>query len=391
MSKCLLIRITPDGSLVWHLPATSARGESAPPADIVAAADEVRVLVPVEDVLLAHVELPQIGTAKLLRVLPFALEDQVLDAVESLHFALGPALQDGRHAIAVVACDKLDGWLARLREAGVVADVLLPDALALPLDGEAATLLLEDGRGVVRLGTTQGFACDAEQLPAWLAASGNVTRLHSHSVSAARPIGLPAAIAVDLHDEVDALGLFADSVGTGAVINLLQGNYAPRHRHAPQRRLWRTAAMLALAAIVLGFAGRVVDVLRMQHASRVADDAIAAIYARSFPDSPAVPDPVARMQSELQRLGGGPRGAGMMPLLARVTPLIVSQDQRLRVQGLEYRGGTLELAVHAPSLETLDQLRERIATIDGLDAELVAATPGSDGVEGRLRVHGGGA
>lgn len=388
-SNRLLLRINADGTLCWRA-ADGARGAGAPSPALLAAAGEVLVLVPGADVLLTEIDLPRGSAARQAKVLPFALEDQVLGAVEDLKFALGPALGEARHVAAVVSREKLDAWLQQLRDAGVVADVLLPDTLALPLGGDAAAVLIEDAQALVRLGSFSGFACDSEQLPAWLALHPAQQRL---DIYADAPVSLRplAGVQVETQPVAAALDTFAHGIGDAPAINLLQGAHAPRHRHAPQRRVWRAAAILALVAIGLGGLGQVVDVVRLHAANDRVDAAIAKIYTQTFPKQPPAADPVARMRSELERLSGGAHDEGLLLTLARIAPVLRQHSKRLVTLGMEYRNATLELSLRTPDLASLDQLREQLATLPGIRVELTAATPGENGVEGRLRIHGGGA
>ena len=41
------------------------------------------------------------GRQKLLRAVPYAMEEQLSDDIENLHFALGPDLYDGIYPVAV--------------------------------------------------------------------------------------------------------------------------------------------------------------------------------------------------------------------------------------------------------------------------------------------------
>lgn len=385
----LLLRIHADGTLRWRA-ADGAHGDGAPAPALLAAASEVLVLVPGADVLLTEIDLPRGNAARQAKVLPFALEDQVLDGVDELHFALGPELGGARHVAVVVARGKLDAWLRQLRDAGVVADVVLPDTLALPLDDGAASALFEGAQVLVRLGPCSGFACDAAQLPAWLALHPTRERLH---VYAAGTANLPPLEGIEAETQTAApvLVTLAHGIGHAPAVNLLQGDYAPRHRHAPQRRVWRAAAVLALMAIGLGVLGQVVDVLRLHAANDRVDAAIADIYTQAFPNQPPAADPVARMRSELQRRSGGSHDEGLLLTLARIAPVLRQHGKRLVTLGMEYRNATLELSLRTPDLASLDQLREQLATLPGIHVELSAATPGEDGVEGRLRIRGGGA
>lgn len=53
---------------------------------------EIIILVPAEDVLLTIVQLPDMSKTRLLEALPFALEDQLIADIDTLHIAHGKKL-----------------------------------------------------------------------------------------------------------------------------------------------------------------------------------------------------------------------------------------------------------------------------------------------------------
>ena len=122
------------------------------------------------------------------------------------------------------------------------------------------------------------------------------------------------------------------------------------------------------------------------HASQRAQ--METLLREALPDVQRVVDPRAQVAAELARRGGAARGEGVLGLLARIAPLL-SGSGRYTMDGLEYRAGTLDLTLRGDDVATLDELRERMASL-GLAAELTAMTPGSSGVEGKLRVREGG-
>src|SRR5579883_1813183 len=79
----------------------------------------VVVLAPATQILLAAPELPPGGGAKLARAVPFALEEQLTEDVDTLSFAIGRRRADGRTAVAVVARAILEGWVDELEAAGI--------------------------------------------------------------------------------------------------------------------------------------------------------------------------------------------------------------------------------------------------------------------------------
>lgn len=387
MSEQLLIHMAADGHLAWRASATGAHGQGAPPAPVVNAAGRVVVLVPGEAVLLTTASLPPGSHARLAKVLPYALEDRLLDDVDRLHFVAGARAGDGQHAVAVVAREAMQSWCQQLADAGIEADVMLPDTLAVPRDGDAPTALALGERCLVRLAADQGFVCRFQTVAQWMDVPQGAHLLVPRGAEApALPAGSPWQLR-----QVEAPPRLW-STDDAPALNLLSGDYAARHRGAWPRRLWRLAAALAALAIGITVVTQGVSIVRLQAANADADKAIKQQYARLFPDAPEVPNPVARVRSELQRLGGHPQSAssGLVAMLWRAGPILASNDFRLQLQGLEYRNQSLELTVHAPDLAKLDGLRERLATLPGFKVELETATPGEHGIDGRISMTASG-
>jgi general secretion pathway protein L len=78
----------------------------------------VIVLVPGTEVLTTFTSIPAKG-ARLQAVLPYALEDQLADDVDNLHFAPGKRDAGGRLPVAVVARPQMQAWLEALAAAGI--------------------------------------------------------------------------------------------------------------------------------------------------------------------------------------------------------------------------------------------------------------------------------
>jgi type II secretory pathway component PulL len=108
-----------------------------------------------------------------------------------------------------------------------------------------------------------------------------------------------------------------------------------------------------------------------------------ALARRVVPAGRAVTDPVRQLQAALGAHGLG-QGDGALDLLTRVAPAIAA-DSQLATDSLNYRRPHLELVMQAPDMAALDALRGRLSHA-GLTAEIVSSTPGTQGVQGRLRI-----
>jgi general secretion pathway protein L len=397
MSDRLLMRLASDGSLTWLRGEGDARTavtiEGAPPAALLAGAGEIIVLVPSEDVLLTEAKLSARSRAQLLQALPYAVEDQLLGAPEDLHFAA--ARNDGDQlGVAVVAKAKLQAWLDRLGDAGIRPDAMIPETLALPVATGGATVFIEDARAIVRLGAWSAFACSLHELSGWLVqaeTAGGAAPLTVHDFRQAPALELPLAVAGYAQRQRDPLAFLAAGA-TGAPLNLLDGAFAPQHRGARGARWWRVAAMLAAAVLVLAFANLGFDLLRLARASAHMDALARDEVRKAFPDIDAAQlarvGPGQAMRGRLDRLRGGAEASGLLRVLRDIAPVLGSTT-RIQTRGMEYRNGTLELSLRAPDVGALDRVRERLATVPGLQPEVTAANPGADGVDGRIRIAGG--
>src|SRR5262245_22060475 len=132
MADWLLLRFprTPEGKASWMVADGAGRAVVPPQEGMLADAARfaggrrVCVLVPGADVLRAQAELPLRGGAKLQQAVPYALEEQLADDIEELHFAVGRRPSDSsRTPVAVVSRKLMDEWLAALRGAGLEPEV----------------------------------------------------------------------------------------------------------------------------------------------------------------------------------------------------------------------------------------------------------------------------
>lgn len=386
MTDRVLVRLASDGRISRSddragrkVSSGAARSRSLP----------VWVLVPAEDVLITHATLSARNRAQLLTALPYAVEDQLLDPVEDLHFSAGPA-RDGKVLVAVLNKSVLRRWLAHLAEAGIEPDVLMPESLALPAAGDASALIDGD-RAIVRMAPDAAFACSVAELPAWLAAAGIESDIAVHD---ARPrtaprLDLPEGSSV-VHED-DALAFLARGLDSPAPLNLLDGEFASRHKHARGQRLWRIAALLAAAAVLLALFGTVADTWRLSRAATRIETATTDTVRKALPDLDAAAltrsDPEQLMRERMQGIGAGVQSHGLLHLLGAIAPVLGSTT-RVKTLGMEYRNGTLELGLRSPDVATLDSMRERFAAQSGLDVEVTAANADDSGIDGRIRIAG---
>lgn len=350
----------------------------------------VLALVPTEEVLLTRVTIPTRNRQKLLQAIPFALEDQVVSDVDTLHFAAGTPDAHGGCAVAVISHDRMRDWTGALARAGITPSRMTADALALPEQADAWTALIEGERCVVRTGADTGFAGETENLPVLLeAALADSALAHPRRLvvfGEPPPDGMALPLAVEHADQpLDAA--LAQRADRGA-LDLRQGAHTAAAPGGGRWRPWLPAAALLIALLVLDTGRVLLDRWQLQRELADLNTRVEAAFHDVFPDASRVVAPRARMETRLEQLRGGeiPGDGDLLDTLLAIGPHLNAADG-LHLGGLNWRGDTLELDVNADSLQQLDRLKQTLDDEDGFSAEIRQASSEDDAVQGRLIVR----
>ncbi|HDP90026.1 MAG TPA: hypothetical protein ENN42_08745 [Thioalkalivibrio sp.] len=361
-------------------------------AELAQACENARLLwlAPAEDILLTEVNIA--NRRELRRAAPYALEDELADDIDRLHFAFGKAAANAPVPVAVIGRERLAGWLAVLADHGLRPQAVVPDVLALPLADAHASILLEDGRGLVRTGPARGLAADRDTLDTLLAteleASAAPERLDvwrcAEATGDTPRLGIPVE---ERRCPNNPLELVPAGWGRQLPLNLLQGEFRPRRparRHAP----WWIAAALAGAWLLLAFVQDVTQLRELDHLKTGYQDAMRQIYFDTFPDARRAPDPRLLMEQRLEALrtdaGGGPSGS-LLVLLDAVGAAIPDPNAA-RIVSLRFRDGRLDVELDAASAAMLEEIKQTVET-GGLRASLQSVDTQGNRVTGRINVE----
>lgn len=401
MRNALLIRVGPAGSATcsWlRLDTTgSPQGElqTGTFEAAAAAAGGLRavLLVPGLDVLLTTVQLPGIGRQKLLRAVPYALEEQLSEDVDTLHFAVGRVQPDGHHPVAVIADQRMAELLEAAGAAGLDVQQMLPDLLAIPRAEGEISVLLDGAIALVRTGDYSGFAVDSDNLGMLLGAqeAANETPAVLRLLA---PEGSPLPDMTDYAGDTqvepyrdDPLQVLVRGLGT-PVIDLMQGTYSRAGEWGRVWRPWRATAALLLVGVLVSYGVMAMDYFRLDREHDELTARIEQSYRDAFPGAKRVVNPRVQMQQQLDQLqrrqGTGNR---FLSLLSR-SGKVLNGVQGTEITGVNFRGGKLDMDLTVADLQLLDKLKQQLAEGTGLAVEIQSATASSDKrVRSRLRIE----
>lgn len=351
-------------------------------------------LAPGSEMLALSADLPVKGRDKIVRALPYALEEQFAEDPDRLFFALpGQTGSDATQALAVDA-----GWLQRalaeLADQRLVPGRVVPDYLTLPWEPGTWTVLTDAGMLYARTGPILGFALEAD--------TGRqvLTRQLDRLAEDARPVrirgirgrepwgDMPELPGLEWDSEPVSEGLLgvAQRTLTGEPpINLLQGPFNPRRRWGAALRPWLPAAGALAAVVLLALASFVAGWVQNSREASSLHEAVTERFHEIVPNQP-IEDIRSQVNQRLQQAAGGANRTGLLPMLGA---LAQADTSGATIESLTYQIGTLDVRVHAADVGTLEGLRTRIASRSGLPVAIRSANQTKSGVEGDLSIGSG--
>jgi len=110
------------------------------------------LIAPNESLLLTKIAVPEAQRRHLKQILPFIVEEQIIDPVESMHLAVPSLVMGEQLLVGCVKKDQLSHWLALFKEIDIEPDQLFSDVMCLPKRDSSWHILFDQGRALLHLG-----------------------------------------------------------------------------------------------------------------------------------------------------------------------------------------------------------------------------------------------
>ncbi len=347
----------------------------------------VTAVVPGEDVVTRKASIPSRSRHKVLLALPYALEDDLSEDVEALHFALMDWAPGKEVTVAIVARTRIREWLNALEAAGLKVDALLPDYLLLPRHPQARIAITKNNKGalVIRDDEASGLSLDADALSLWWRELDD-----NHIAIAAND----AALARELV-ELGGANVSEWKMGTDFTqwlrvqkttpkANLLQGDYPPT-REQKRVRVWPAAAAIFLA-LLIKLGSDAVEYFWLARESRLLEAQIKTVYRKTFPDAKRVVNPRLQMQRRINLLKAGHTGSGDFQFLLAVAAKVL-RTAGASLEDINYRDNAMVMTWTTRDFAALDRLKQMFDAEKGITVELQSSGARDKQVSARFKLQ----
>lgn len=358
---------------------------------------QVWLIVPGQEVVSQRVEVEIKDRRQLLKILPYEIEDSIIDAVEDLHFVFG-AIEGDTIPVAYMDIEWLQECINEVESTGAEVQRCSVDYLQLPRPEGGWIFLLENNVLMAQLEPGVGFAVEQPMAAAYLtalAAQQEVpTSLHLYGDSEEALMALHALLPAELTQN-EALAITEQEAGFWDLVSA-ERLLAPEFRSGKfSRRLpfdkWWQEFKYPIIATAAGFLIALGTAAMGLHKADLERKRIMAqtdeIFRQAVPQG-TISDPLRQLRGMMGNSGNKTQASNAVSLLAGVAPSITSLDE-VSVRSFRYNhdSGQLQLNLEAKSFDAFETLRGKIVET-GLSAEIKSANVYGDVHQAQLRISG---
>ena len=406
MADTLLIHYNPDtpDQSVWSM--VNAGGElttkltrgSLDDAAEFTHNNKVVMLLSSNFIHLNHIQLPTKNKQKLLNAAPFALEDQLADEIENLHFVIAGTSDKTSTAVACINKNTLDNILTKCSQANIKLDAILPDALCLTADTKQWAMLFFDDSVYIQQNPLMALSIERDY---YKTVFGHTLDNHKtttpQKVIVFQPQDEPCEqleneklneteiINVAYNDH--PLVVFCGHYKQAMPLNLLQNDYKPISNSNIHLKRWRLAAALAFVWMVIHLTDIAFQNNKLEASNQKLRAEIVQIYKDAFPKSKKIVNARVQMEQKLDELrsGGGENKTGFISILSDAHQAF-STNKDVTIQSISYRNNSMDITVTSNNLKSVEQVNKKLN--DGtLKSEIVSSTSENNVVKGNIRIR----
>ncbi len=318
------------------------------------------------------------------KILPYEMEEELIDPVEDLHFCFGHVEGDTVNLV-YLASDELQALVDYLEPSGCDIQHILPDYLLLDQNGFAGILLLENGSVFAKFNDGIGFTSELNVTQFVLSqlsteeSPRDIESLLLIASSVEEIEELKTCIPEEWFSEEKELHVdeqlshfwdYADPSSISTPLNMRTGTFA---RQLPFVRWWNMAKIPAYAlaaAFVISLSVNFFDYMMAKSEGKKIRAQMQEVYLQAVPNG-RKGDEEKRLRALIKGSSGNANSSEPTNLVMLLSGLTKSMQQQkdIELSNFRYSGDQRELQVNilVKGLGELGQFRE-LMTTNGLDS-----------------------
>ncbi len=324
---------------------------------------ELIIILAGNQVYLSKVDMPNVALSQLQKAAPFALEEELAEDIETLHFAYGPIIKNQPVPVAAINKKFLSTCLSRLKEYGFIVQGCYLAPLILPITENSYSCAILENQAIVKVDSYNGFSVPIEQLQIFIELHLQTNNAVPQSIhyydfnTVSKPLTMLAGIPVQYTQKniTEFLPMLAQQITESRCgINLMQTEFRAANKFNFTKKAWMIAGTAFAAWLIVIMLINIVSYIYYNHQQNKLEQQINAIYMQIFPDATAIVSPKIRVERELQNYQQAGSDGGFLTLLEKIGPILTNTND-ITIKNLTYQNQQMMLSVQTNSFQTLQQ------------------------------------
>ncbi len=356
-----------------------------------------------------QLNLPTQNLQKLIKAVPYAIEEFIADDVEDFHFIIAKNKHNNLTDVVGIKKQTLQSIIDIFQQFKINIDCIIPDALCMAASEAEKQWVCLNFKSLTYLqtDTTSGMVYSHELLPYLLK-----NKLNDENINKPEKILLfseqenntafdhiinDKSLTADADIEfitvlynTHPLVVFCGNYKHALPLNLLQHGFKQKRKTSGYWHHWRLAASLAVIWLVLYMGLSSVKLSSLQEENRITSAKIKSIYKKSFPESKKIVNPRVQMEQKLKQLKNDSSGNnnGFVFLLAESFGKLAANDKNnITVQSLTFRNNRMDIGVDSANLQSIETFNNSLNRNLQIKSEITSSSAEKDKVKGHLRVE----
>ena len=365
-----------------------------------------------------QLQLPTQNMQKMLKAIPFALEEFIAEDIENFHFVVSRNKHSDKTSVVGIDKDTLQQIIDIFQQVGITLEKIIPDALCMAADAESRqwVCLNFNENSYLQTDVLNGMASTPELIPYILG-----SKLKDETGKPEKILLFSEQENTEVFDNLDfetmgintpqgegsgndnsnteiinvvynthPLVVFCGHYKQAMPLNLLQNKFKNKRKSSGNWQRWRLAASLAAIWLVMHLGLTGFQLSQISEDNKNTQAKIEQIYKKSFPNSKRIVNPRAQMEQKLKalRANAGGAGDGLIYLLAQSFGSVTHDTQNITLQSLAFRNNRMDIGLESTNLQTIETLNQNLNKSGKIKSEITSSSSEKNKVKGNLRIEG---
>jgi len=354
-----------------------------------------------------QVRLPTQNLQKMLKAVPYAIEEFIADDIENFHFVISKNKNSDVTSVVGIEKNTLLNIVQIFEKANINVEKIIPDAVCLAANETQWACLNYLNSTYLQTDTLNGLILPSEILQYTL-----TNKLADETQNTPDKIllfseqenneALNALSFEETSDDTEIekvnivynthpLVVFCGHYKHAASLNLLQHEFKPKRKSSGYWQHWKLAASIAVIWLVLNLGLTTFKHSQLKDENIIAKAQIEKLYKKSFPKSRKIVNPRVQMEQKLKELkiGANNSGNGLIFLLAESFGTSGPNKQtNITLQSLTFRNNRMDIGLDSTNLQSIENLNKKLNSNKNITSEITSSSSEKDKVKGNIRIEG---